>query len=51
MSSTDCLFCKIARGDIPSEKAYEDDSVFAFHDIKPQAPTHILVIPKHHIAT
>ena len=51
MSSTDCLFCKIARGDIPSEKAYEDDSVFAFHDIKPQAPTHLLIIPRRHIAT
>lgn len=45
----DCLFCKIAAGVIPSRKAYEDDSVLAFHDIDPQAPTHVLVIPKRHI--
>lgn len=45
----DCLFCKIIRGEIPSKKAYEDDRVFAFHDINPQAPTHILIIPKKHI--
>lgn len=44
-----CLFCKIIRGDIPSNKAYEDDSVLAFYDIAPQAPTHILIIPKVHI--
>jgi histidine triad (HIT) family protein len=46
---TDCLFCKIAAGEIPSTKVYEDESVFAFRDINPQAPTHILVIPKAHI--
>ena len=46
----DCLFCKIIAGDIPSAKVYEDDSVFAFRDIAPQAPTHILVIPKTHIS-
>ena len=46
----DCLFCKIIAGDIPSTKVYEDDSVFAFRDIAPQAPTHILVIPKAHIS-
>ena len=46
---SDCLFCKIIAGDIPSTKVYEDDSVFAFRDINPQAPTHILVIPKTHI--
>lgn len=46
---SDCLFCKIIAGDIPSTKVYEDDSVFAFRDIAPQAPTHILVIPKAHI--
>lgn len=46
----DCLFCKIIAGDIPSTKVYEDDSVFAFWDIAPQAPTHILVIPKAHIS-
>lgn len=45
----DCLFCKIAAGDIPSKKVYEDDKVLAFHDIEPQAPTHFLVIPKAHI--
>ncbi len=45
----DCLFCKIANGDIPSTKVYEDDSILAFRDIAPQAPTHILVIPKAHI--
>ena len=47
----DCLFCKIINGDIPSTKVYEDDSVYAFRDINPQAPTHILVIPKTHIAS
>ena len=45
-----CLFCMIAKGDIPSNKVYEDESVLAFRDINPQAPTHILVIPKEHIA-
>ena len=44
-----CLFCKIIAGDIPSTKVYEDDAVLAFRDIAPQAPTHILVIPKTHI--
>lgn len=47
----DCLFCKIIDGKIPSKKIYEDDQVFAFHDINPQAPVHFLVIPKKHIAT
>ena len=46
---SDCLFCKIVAGEIPSTKVYEDDSIFAFRDIAPQAPTHILVIPKEHI--
>lgn len=45
----DCLFCKIVEGIIPSTKVYEDDSILAFRDIAPQAPTHILVIPKCHI--
>lgn len=45
----DCLFCKIVKGDIPSTKVYEDDKILAFRDIAPQAPTHILVIPKAHI--
>ncbi len=44
-----CLFCKIVTGEIPSKKAYEDETVYAFHDIAPQAPVHILVIPKTHI--
>ena len=46
---SDCLFCKIAAGEIPSNKVYEDDTVYAFYDIDPQAPTHFLVIPKAHI--
>ena len=44
-----CLFCRIANGEIPSKKVYEDDDVYAFHDINPQAPTHVLVIPRKHI--
>lgn len=47
---TDCLFCKIATGEIPAEKLYEDDEVLAFWDIAPQAPKHFLVIPKKHIS-
>lgn len=47
----DCLFCKIAAGEIPSTKVYEDAQVLAFRDIAPQAPTHILVIPKAHIGS
>ncbi|MFG6373797.1 MAG: histidine triad nucleotide-binding protein [Oscillospiraceae bacterium] len=46
---SDCLFCKIAAGDIPSKKVYEDEVCYAFYDIDPQAPTHFLVIPKAHI--
>jgi histidine triad (HIT) family protein len=49
--SEDCLFCRIARGEIPSERAFEDDRFFAFHDISPQAPVHVLLIPKEHIAS
>ena len=45
----DCLFCKIINGDIPSAKVYEDETVFAFRDIEPQAPVHILIVPKQHI--
>lgn len=44
-----CLFCKIIAGDIPSTKVYEDETVYAFRDINPQAPTHILVVPKAHM--
>jgi histidine triad (HIT) family protein len=47
----DCIFCKIARGQIPSKKVYEDEDVFAFHDINPQAPVHFMMIPKRHIAS
>ncbi len=47
----DCLFCKIIEGVIPSKKVYEDDMCLAFYDIAPQAPVHILVIPKCHIAS
>ena len=48
---SDCLFCKIIAGDIPSTKVYEDDVCYAFRDIAPQAPSHILVVPKEHIAS
>ena len=47
----DCVFCKIAKGEIPSKKAYEDDQILAFDDLDPQAPVHILLIPKAHIAS
>lgn len=47
----DCLFCKIINGEIPSAKVYEDEYVYAFRDIAPQAPVHVLVIPKVHIAS
>ena len=47
----DCLFCAIAAGEIPSKKVYEDDLCYAFYDIDPQAPVHILVVPKEHIAS
>jgi|SRR5579863_1092371 histidine triad (HIT) family protein len=46
----DCLFCRIVSGEIPSKKIYEDAHTFAFEDISPQAPTHVLVVPKKHIA-
>lgn len=45
-----CIFCKIAAGEIPSNKAYEDEKILAFHDIEPQAPVHVVVIPKQHAA-
>jgi histidine triad (HIT) family protein len=44
-----CLFCRIARGEVPSRKAYEDDEVIAFHDINPAAPVHLLLVPKVHV--
>jgi len=47
----DCLFCKIAAGEIPAKKVYQDDLCYAFHDIDPKAPTHFLVIPRAHISS
>ena len=47
----DCLFCKIIAGEIPSSKVYEDDLVYAFNDISPAAPVHVLIIPKNHISS
>jgi histidine triad (HIT) family protein len=47
--SQDCIFCRIARGEIPSRKVYEDDEILAFHDINPSAPVHFLIIPKVHL--
>ena len=46
---TDCIFCKIVRGEIPSRKVYEDDEILAFHDIQPLAPVHFMMIPKEHV--
>jgi histidine triad (HIT) family protein len=51
MAATDCLFCKIVRGEIPSRKVYEDADMLAFHDIHPAAPVHFMIIPKQHIAS
>jgi histidine triad (HIT) family protein len=51
MSDSNCIFCRIAAGQIPSTKVYEDDDAFAFRDINAQAPTHVLLIPKKHIAS
>ncbi len=45
----DCIFCKIAAGEVPSQKVYEDDSVIAFKDLSPKAPVHVLIVPKKHI--
>jgi histidine triad (HIT) family protein len=51
MSDNNCLFCRIIAGEIPATKVYEDDQSFAFRDINPQAPMHVLLIPKKHIAS
>ncbi len=51
MSESDCLFCKIVEGQIPADKVHEDDDVIAFRDINPQAPVHLLVVPRRHIAS
>jgi histidine triad (HIT) family protein len=48
---SDCIFCKIVRGEIPCAKVYEDDNILAFDDIQPMAPVHVIIIPKKHIAT
>jgi histidine triad (HIT) family protein len=48
---SDCLFCRIVAGKIPSEKVHEDNDVVAFHDVNPQAPVHVLVIPRRHVAS
>jgi histidine triad (HIT) family protein len=48
---SDCIFCRIARGEIPSKKVYEDDDIFAFHDINPLTAVHFMIIPKQHIAS
>jgi len=45
----DCIFCRIVKGDIPSKKVYEDDQTYAFEDLDPKAPTHVLIVPKKHI--
>lgn len=47
----DCVFCKIAKGEIPCKKAYEDEKILAFYDLDPQAPVHVLIIPKEHISS
>ena len=49
MNDPNCIFSKIARGEIPAKKVYEDDDVFAFHDIRPQAAVHFLIVPKEHL--
>jgi len=51
MSATDCLFCKMAAGELPADIVYEDQDVVAFRDISPQAPTHVLIVPRKHVAT
>jgi len=51
MRMDDCIFCKIAAGEIPSQRVYEDENVYAFADIAPQAPVHILIIPKTHVVS
>ena len=51
MTTSDCLFCKISRGDVPADIVFENDSVVAFKDINPKAPTHILIIPRRHLST
>jgi len=49
--TADCIFCRIVRGEIPSRKVHEDEDIFAFHDVRPQAPVHFLIVPKDHVPT
>lgn len=51
MADNTCIFCRIVSGEIPSRKVYEDERVLAFHDVNPQAPVHVLIIPKTHVAS
>ena len=51
MKDVNCIFCRIVRGEIPSKKVHEDEDIFAFHDVRPQAPVHFLIVPKEHVAT
>ena len=51
MAADNCVFCKIVRGEIPSRKVYEDEEVLAFHDINPQGPVHVLLVPRRHITS
>ena len=51
MSDPNCVFCKIVRGEIPAKKVHEDDHVVAFHDVRPQAPVHLLLVPREHLGT
>jgi len=51
MNDPNCLFCKIVRGEIPAKKVYEDEDVLAFHDIRPLAPVHFMIVPKEHVAS
>jgi len=51
MNDVNCIFCKIVRGEIPAKKIHEDDHVVAFHDVRPQAPVHLLIVPREHVAT
>ncbi len=51
MNDANCIFCRIVRGELPSKKVYEDDAMFAFHDLHPCAPVHFMVVPKVHIAS
>ena len=51
MNDPDCIFCKIVHGEIPSSKLHEDEDVLAFHDVRPQAPVHFLIVPREHVAT